>query len=188
MPVLVCVGFALLYGAGEFLVRSDGLERSGAVVLLSGGGDERMDEAARLMRERYADLMILTDTAQTMPDGMLTASYMRLEAISKGVSPAQIQLTDHVVGSTRDEARAVRAYLELHQVKSCLVVTDPFHTRRTRLIFQNEMQGSGIEVRVIPSLGHWYHAERWFLSLRGWQATLSEYAKLGYFILGKQLD
>jgi uncharacterized SAM-binding protein YcdF (DUF218 family) len=169
-------------------VHADRLERSGAVVLLSGGGNERMDEAARLMRERYADLLILTDTAQTMPDGMLTSHYMRLEAISKGVSPAQIQLTDHVVGSTRDEAGAVRAYLALHQIKSCLVVTDPFHTQRTRLIFRDELSDSGIEVRVVPSSGHWYRPSRWFLSLRGWQATLSEYAKLGYYVFGKQLD
>jgi uncharacterized SAM-binding protein YcdF (DUF218 family) len=188
VPVLICIGIGILFGAGEFLVHADPLERSGAVVLLSGGGNERMDEAARLMRERYSDLLILTDTAETMPDGMLTSTYMRLEAIDKGVSPAQIQLTDHVVGSTRDEARAVEAYLNLHQVKSCLVVTDPFHTQRTRLIFRNQMKSSGIDVRVVPSSGHWYRAGSWFLSLRGWQATISEYAKLTYYLLGKQVD
>jgi uncharacterized SAM-binding protein YcdF (DUF218 family) len=183
VAILALFALAVCFTAGEFLVHTDEVQRSGAVVLLSGGSQERVDEAARLMRERYADLLILTDTDQRMPGGMLEWEYIRLEMIANGVSPAQIQPTDHTVSSTRDEARAVRDYLQRHHVSSCLIVTDPYHTRRTRIIYKAEMRGAGIEVRVIPASGHWYRPATWFLSWRGWQATVSEYIKLGALIL-----
>jgi uncharacterized SAM-binding protein YcdF (DUF218 family) len=167
------------YAAGDYLSNSDDLQRSGAIVLLSGGDVERMDEAAKLMRERFAELLILTNTGRRMPDGMLEWQYARQEAISKGVSPAQIEPTDRVVDSTSSEAQAVREYLQRHSVSSCIVVTDPFHTRRTRIIFAREMANTGIDVIVVSPSGHWYRAESWFLSLRGWQSTLNEYIKLG---------
>lgn len=188
MLVAVLAGMLLvgLCLAGEFLVHADPLQRAGALVLLSGGGTERLDTAARLMRERYAELLLLTDTSRSMPGGMLEAQYMRLEAVRKGVSPAQIQLTEPVE-STRDEANMVRAYMQLHQITDCIVVTDPYHTRRTRMIFRDAMREAGISVWVVPSSGHWYHANNWFLSLRGWQVTLSEYAKLAYYIVFKRV-
>lgn len=176
-----------LYLAGEFLVHADPLERAGVVVLLSGGGTERMDEAAQLMRDRYAELLLLTDTAQKMPDGMLESQYMRLEAVRKGVSPEQVQLTEPTVASTHDEAGKVLAYMQLHQITDCIVVTDPYHTRRTRMIFRDAMQGTDIAVRVIPSTGHWYYAGNWFMSARGWQMTVSEYIKLVYYVISKQV-
>jgi uncharacterized SAM-binding protein YcdF (DUF218 family) len=181
--VILITAAAGFFGAGEFLVHADDLQRSGAVVLLSGGDTERLDEAAFLMRERYAELLLLTDTDQVMPDGMRVGQYQRLEMIARGVSPAQIGTTYLVVNSTRDEAGAVREYLQRHSVSSCIIVTDPFHTRRTRLIFGREMEGTGIDVRVIPARDHWYRAESWFLSRRGWQATVSEYVKLAAFVL-----
>jgi uncharacterized SAM-binding protein YcdF (DUF218 family) len=168
----------LLTGAGEFLVHADTIDRGGAVVLLSGGDVERLDEATRLMQERYADLLVLTDTGAILPDGMMEWQYMRLELIARGVSPAQIQKTYRAVASTRDEALAVREYLQRHQVNHCIVVTDPFHTRRTRLIFRAEFEGSNIDVQVTPATTHWYRSKDWFLSARGWQTTISEYVKL----------
>jgi uncharacterized SAM-binding protein YcdF (DUF218 family) len=184
LSAILLIGAGGFGVAGDFLVHADELKRSGAVVLLSGGGTERMDEAALLMRDRYAELLILTNTDRTMADGLLEWQYMRQEMISRSVSPAQIEVTDHAVGSTRDEAHAVREYMQRHSVSSCIVVTDPFHTRRTRLIFRKELEGSGIEVSVIPARSHWYRANTWFLSWRGWQATVSEYIKLGAFFLG----
>jgi uncharacterized SAM-binding protein YcdF (DUF218 family) len=186
-PFLCGLLLAGLYLSGEFLVHADPLERAGVVVLLSGGGTERMDEAARLMRERYAELLLLTDTSREMPDGMLEAQYMRLEAVNKGVSPEQIGLTEPTVQSTRDEANKVREFMQMHQISDCIVVTDPYHTRRTRMIFRDAMQDTDIAVRVVPSVGHWYHAGSWFLSGDGWQTTISEYVKLAYYVISKRV-
>jgi uncharacterized SAM-binding protein YcdF (DUF218 family) len=181
--LMVCLVAALFLAAGEFLVHSDTLARSGAVVLLAGGDKERLGEAAHLMRERYAELLILTDTDSVGPGGMVEWEYVRLEMIALGVSPAQIQPTYHTVASTRDEGKAVLEYLQRHKVSSCIVVTDPYHTRRTRMIFNQEFAGSSIEVRVVAAREHWYSPSGWFLSPRGWQATLSEYGKIVTFLL-----
>lgn len=167
-----------LYAAGEYLVHSDEPGKTGAVVLLSGGGDERMNTAARLMNERFADLLLLTDTGAVMADGVLVRDYMRFELIDLGVSPAQIQSTYKEVSSTKEEAEAVGEFLLQHKINSCVIVTDPYHTRRTRTLFRSMLDQYGIEVRVVASDGHWYRPGTWFLSLKGWQTTFQEYVKL----------
>lgn len=182
--LLIAAAGGGLAGIGQFLIHADDLQRAGAVVLLSGGGDERLDEAAALMRDRYAELLILTDTDKRITSGALEWQYFRLEMIERGVSPAQIEVTYHAVSSTADEAAAVREFMQRHKVSSCIIVTDPYHTLRTRLIFAREMEPAGIEVRVVPARDHWFRAGSWFLSLRGWQATLGELVKLAVFTLG----
>jgi uncharacterized SAM-binding protein YcdF (DUF218 family) len=65
-----------------------------------------------------------------------------------------------------------------------IVVTDPFHTQRTRMIFREVFDGSGRSVRVHPVPGHWYRSGTWFLSVAGWGNTLREYAKMTGYMLG----
>jgi uncharacterized SAM-binding protein YcdF (DUF218 family) len=65
-----------------------------------------------------------------------------------------------------------------------IVVTDPYHTFRTRLIFRSVFRGSGIKVMVHPISGHWYDSATWFLTPSGWRDTLFEYFKTIGFFLG----
>jgi uncharacterized SAM-binding protein YcdF (DUF218 family) len=88
-----------------------------------------------------------------------------------------------VVASTQDEADAVVHLEEQLGFASCIVVTDPFHSRRTQMIFRQSLSGHGIRVRIHPVPGHWYRSNSWFLSTEGWSTTLSEYIKLVGFIV-----
>jgi uncharacterized SAM-binding protein YcdF (DUF218 family) len=106
------------------------------------------------------------------------------QVIYAGVPAEYIITTQGRSSSTADEALAVRQTMEKLGLKSCIVVTDPYHTMRTRLIFHREFRGSGIRVRVHPVSEHWYRADRWFLSWRGWQTTLLEYVKLIAYLVG----
>jgi uncharacterized SAM-binding protein YcdF (DUF218 family) len=71
---------------------------------------------------------------------------------------------------------------------SMIVVTDPYHSFRTRLIFREVFRGSGKSIRVRPSSGHWYRSTTWWLSAQGWEATLTEYIKLAGFLVGFRGD
>ena len=190
LPVAFIAGLAALYLvlrlAGAVLIIADPLEKADAVVVLS-GGNERLPEAARLMRERYGEWLVLTETGEIRP-GVFGSDDLRAEANSLGIPSSSILITERTVTSTRDEAVAVLPLMQERNLGSCIVVTDPFHTLRTRVIFRDIFRGSGKEIIVSPVPASWYRSRDWFLSARGWQYTLQEYFKLTLYLLGFRLD
>ncbi len=184
------VGVAALYLAlrlaGAILIIADPLEKADAVVVLS-GGNERLPEATRLMGERYGHWLIITETGEVRP-GVLGSDDLRAEANRLGIPSTSILVTERTVTSTRDEAVAVLHLMEARDFSSCIVVTDPFHTLRTRVVFRDIFRGSDKHVMVSPVPASWYRSRDWFLSARGWQYTLQEYFKLTLYLLGFRLD
>ena len=175
VPPAILLG---LYGLGRFLVVSDSPAESDAVVVLSGGDIDRLDQAADLISDGYARYLILTDTDEISASGKRMTDFLYSEATKRGVSVPQIDITEDGVTSTREEAAAVRALMEERGWKSCIVVTDPFHSRRTSFLFDQAFRGSDFSVRVVPVSEHWYRPRSWFLSSEGWRVTLEEYIKL----------
>jgi uncharacterized SAM-binding protein YcdF (DUF218 family) len=182
--ILICVGLVCLYfilnAMGGFLIVADPLQRTDAMVVLSGDMG-RMSETATLFKDNFARVLILTETDQpfTGSDAPETNSTQakRLLAQQEGIPSDAILVTRAESSSTLDEARAVLALLQEKGYTSCIVVTDPYHSRRTRMIFNDVFDGSGIKVIVRPVRDHWYRSTTWWLSPEGWRATASEYLK-----------
>ncbi len=182
--VAAVLGYLALRAAGSFLIAGDQLKKADLVVALGGGGEWRVVEAVRLIEDRYATNLVLTEPGETGPGEEMGSRFFRTVAIENGLSPYAIMITEGVQRSTKDEAQAVRALMEKHKYQSVIVVTDPFHTMRTRLIFRETFRGSGLTVRVHPVPDHWYQSSTWFLSVDGWANTIREYVKLLGYILG----
>jgi uncharacterized SAM-binding protein YcdF (DUF218 family) len=106
------------------------------------------------------------------------SKVFRWVAILEGISPDVILITEKTARSTYQEAEAVLDTMQKHKFQSIIVVTDPFHTQRTRMIFHSVFAGSGLTVRIHPVPNHWYRSTTWFLSRAGWENTLREYVKL----------
>lgn len=179
--VLLLVTYLLLRGLGAFLIIGDRLKTVDAVVVLGGGGEHRVQEAVRLVEEKYGSWLILTEPGQLESGGMGSDAF-RTTAVDAGLSPHAILITEQTSSSTYEEAQAVRHLMEAREMKSVIVVTDPFHTQRTRQIFRDAFRSSGLTVRVHPVPDHWYRSSTWFFSPEGWAHTLREYLKLaGYW-------
>ncbi len=177
--------YVILWAMGGVLIIADPLKEVDAVVVLSGGKEERIEEGARLYREKYANYYVITETGSTVPGiGSDYADYIKNEAASLGVPLGAFLITEEHADSTLEEARAVRQLLERTNLKSCIVVTDPYHTFRTRLIFRDVFEGSGIRVRVRPVRNHWYQSSVWWMTQQGREVTFTEYAKIAYYLLG----
>jgi uncharacterized SAM-binding protein YcdF (DUF218 family) len=67
---------------------------------------------------------------------------------------------------------------------SAMIITDPYHTFRTRLIFRQVFEGSEVDISVRPVREHWYRSNTWWASLEGWQVTILEYGKLAVHLVG----
>ena len=169
---------------GSYLIVSNDLEYANAIVVLSGGDESRMQEALRLYNENYSSLIVLTETGNVVEGFDHLHSFdMRIELLNNGVPSGNILLTDQVATSTEEEAQAVKNLLTTRQFTSCIVVTDPYHTRRAYLIFRNVFADSNIKVMIHSTPNHWYTADRWFLKINGWRFTILEYIKLVAFAL-----
>lgn len=187
--ILVTGGYFFFRGAGAFLIVANGLEKANAIVILSGGDETRMSEALDLYEEGYADIVILTETGRELENLDVLHSFdMRIQLMNNGVPSGNILITDHIVGSTVDEAVAVKNLLTNRQFNSAIIVTDPYHTKRTSIIFREIFADSPIKLMIRPVASSWYNSRSWFLSRRGWQFTLLEYLKLTGYYLGIHED
>lgn len=182
MTALV-VGYGLLWGIGAILITSDPLRPVEALVLLSGGDKMRVEEVVRTYRAVGAEVVLLTKA-----EGSRAENWNADELVSKGIPGEAIHFTRGRASSTYEEAHYTFEVLEQLGVKSVLVITDPYHTLRTRWIFRSVYRGSGIEVRVRAVQGHWYRSSTWMFSWRGWETTLSEVIKLIGYWLGVRGD
>jgi uncharacterized SAM-binding protein YcdF (DUF218 family) len=185
IPLLLLALFVGLWGLGGILIVADRLERADAIVVLSGGSNDRIMYATQLYREGYADYLVLTETGISYPGNPTVATqYARDLAMDQGVPEELILASDVVVSSTKDEAQTVLKTAKASGFTRLIVVTDPYHTFRTRLIFRSVFRDSGIKIMVHPISGHWYDSATWFLTPTGWRDTLFEYFKTIGFYLG----
>ena len=169
LPIIV---YLSLIAIGALLIVSDPVERVDAVVVLSGGDGDRLALAVAMYTEGFAPNLVITDTSSGMNN------RMKREALEGGFPQERIFVTDLQVDSTYDEALAVHDLAKNRNWDKLMVVTDPYHTFRTRLVFERELQGSGIEILVRPVSGHWFTIRTWFLRPEGWQVVLLELGKL----------
>jgi uncharacterized SAM-binding protein YcdF (DUF218 family) len=178
LPIVIGLFLVAFWGLGAFLVEADPLQKTDAIVVLSGAPD-RLDQARRLYQNHLADWIILTRAGSNSPQA---------DAQAAGLPGERILVSEGLVASTRDEARVVRQLMEARGLKTCTVITDPYHTQRARWIFKEAFQGSALQIRVYPVQNHWYRSTTWWFSIQGWQVTVQEYAKLFYFILKSGVD
>jgi len=180
LPLLL---YFFLWAAGGFLVTADPLKTVQAVVVLSGDDGPRLAYAAKLYRQQEAQYLIITETGERIPEVRSSLADMAVKrAIDQGVEEDRIIITSGKSQNTVDEAGAVRQVVEDHNLTRLIVVTDPYHTFRTRLIFRDQLPGVKLIIRPVPE--HWYRSNTWFLSKEGWRETGSEYIKILAYLVG----
>ena len=88
--------------------------------------------------------------------------------------------------STRTDALLVYEHCVAKGIKSLVVVTDPYHTRRASLVFNRQFAGSGIEVTTVSSGDYRDRlspAEDWWRDEVTLRVVGTEAAKIVVFLL-----
>jgi uncharacterized SAM-binding protein YcdF (DUF218 family) len=173
LALLLCPSFLLagitamcVIGAGDWLHNDDELAKANAIVLL-GGNPSRAYHAADLYLRGLAPLVCLSAPRRTNAEKLLDQSGIfmpREEEISrqvlvlKGVPEKNIVLLGKEMVSTIDEAEEA---MRLVKPDPCrlIVVTSPYHVRRTKMIFTDRMKGC--DIRVVGSSYEPYPSKWW---------------------------
>jgi uncharacterized SAM-binding protein YcdF (DUF218 family) len=146
--LLLVAGIYAFFHAGLWLVREDPLQKSQAIVVLSGGLPDRALAAAEIYRAGFTKEVWLTQPLQpgaSMEDLHLPYAgeeqYNRMVLVAQGVPPANIRLLTPRILNTADELRAIAEALNQHPGARAIVVTSKAHTRRVRAVWKQASQG-----------------------------------------------
>ena len=169
----------ILRGLGGLLIYADPLENADAAVALSGDTGDRVSTAAWLYDEHYVDALYITYTEDAARDALILA------ANQGGIDLNKIHVTEATVSNTVEEARAIRTLATNKGADSLIIITDPFHTLRTRVIFKHELRDRAIDIQVRPVGGHWYRSNTWYKTPEGIRLTIEEYLKIILYYFGK---
>jgi len=175
----------LVWLMGAALVVTDPLKQVDAIVVLSGGKTDRLAEGAKLFAAGYGSQMILTKTSTDELDPETQADLIKqYSAVHMGVPVENVIITDATVNSTVEESRAVLHEMEKYGFTSCIVVTDSFHSFRSKVIFKRTFQGTGITLIMHAAPVEWFKRSNWWTTPLGWTTAASEWIKLIGYLLG----
>jgi uncharacterized SAM-binding protein YcdF (DUF218 family) len=176
-----------LRAAGNWLDIGVRPQKADAVVLLNAGYNTRPFVAAALVHGGWAEKILLNTVAlhPVQAAGAVPASHEIARSVLEygGVSPDRVVLLQSSARTTFDEAKGVAAYLDSHPAKRLLLVTEGFHTRRSRWIFQRVLSGRNVEVLAISAPPEEIDAANWWRSKAGFLFVVSEYLKLPFYAI-----
>ena len=175
----------IIIAAGIFISPQDELKAADAVVVVSGGDtNARTLEAVRLYKERWAPLLIFSGAAED-PKSPSNASVMRSIAVGQNV-PSEVIALDETSRTTHQNANEVAVIIKAFQKQRLILVTSPYHQRRTAMEFQDRL-GSEIEIINHSAPDKVWSKRWWWISPVGWYLTLTELPKIGFTWVNQQL-
>jgi uncharacterized SAM-binding protein YcdF (DUF218 family) len=158
-------------------------EKSDAICILLGDFRVRPFRAAELYFRGYAPQVLIADFPEDMFYGSLESQLAQVMTLKIGLPADKLVRIRGRVTSTQEEARFYREYAETHGLKSLLVVTSSFHTRRSRWIFDKVFAGSGIKLSFAAARQPYIDESNWFYSDEGLVTYFSETLKTIYYYL-----
>jgi uncharacterized SAM-binding protein YcdF (DUF218 family) len=167
------------------------LAHADALVVLSGSSTyrERTRYAAQLFNEGRAPKIILTN--DNLQSGWSPAEERNpyfveraaTELRQRGVPADKIEVVPGVVNSTYDEAQALRTFVSERGLKSFLVVTSAYQSRRALWTLRRVFQGSDVMIGLDPVMPGEQSPRTitWWLHGLGWEMVPGEYVKMIYY-------
>ena len=186
------------WGAAAWLAAGAGAESAGAggadaIVVLAGSSTyvERARRAAVLYNGGRAPRVVLTDDglrggwSEAEQRNPLFVERAAAELRRAGVPAGSIETVGRPVSSTYEEAAALREYAGARGLRSLVVVTSAYHSRRALWTLGRAFRGSGVTVTLeaVAPGEQSPRAATWWLSGLGWKMVAGEYLKLIYYRL-----
>ncbi|HKY42024.1 MAG TPA: YdcF family protein [Pyrinomonadaceae bacterium] len=188
--LLALLWFISWLGARWLIVNAP-LEHADAIVVLSGSStlSERVQHAAHLYSQKRAPKILLT--TDDHQGGWSTEEqrnpyfyeFAFKELMRLGVPSQNIEVVRPPVSNTWDEAVRIGEYSKTHNLRSVLIVTSSYHSRRALWTFRTLFDGTDTQVGIDPvTTGiQTPPPATWWLHARGWQLVAVEYLKLIYY-------
>jgi len=156
----------ILQATARAWVVSDSLAPADAIVVLDGGLETRPFAAADLYKKGMARQILISAVKPSPAEKLdIVPSHIELNRavlLKLGVPSEVIVSFGTDVSSTYEEARALAEWANRNGIKSIIVPTEIFSSRRVRWILVKELSGLdvGIQVQALPPLD--YDLDNWW--------------------------
>jgi uncharacterized SAM-binding protein YcdF (DUF218 family) len=170
---------------GRILVYDDGPGQADIAVVLAGDhSGARIIGAAELARRGYVPAVLVSGPPGFY--GIDEADAAIRFIVAKGYPAEWFIPLKHGGMSTYEEAQFVMDELARRKVRSFILVTSNFHTRRARRIYlaAERRRGGGPAMRVVSIPDKDYDPVDWWRTRQGWKTAFLEWTKLVTGMLG----
>ena len=172
----------LAFNLPSWLVVEDEITRGDVVVVLGGGGGSRLRKGITLYDQGLADQIILVDKSRK--DWQHVLDHLCQDCRIEGKNVAFLEGSQ----TTITDAQLVAEFTDAQsdKISNILVVTDPYHTRRSLMVFKDRFRNSGIEVSLVSSAnfnGLLSPEDNWWSDDSTLQAIMDEASKILIFKL-----
>lgn len=173
----------------ENLIVEKPLDKADAILVLAGSNTylERTHQAAELFKKGVAPKIYLTDDGEfagwskAEQRNPRFVELARDSLIAQGVAAGNIEILEPKVSGTIYEARILSEKAKTANLKSLMLVTSAYHTRRAFSTFERVFKENNqmIELGITsPPTGEQMPAPSlWWLSENGWSFVAGEYVK-----------
>lgn len=175
--VIACLIALLTASSRQALTVSMPLKHSEAIVLLAGNYEERAPVAASLYQAGYAGLILLTDDgvrrgwSKEHQRNLYSIERSEIDLVKRGVPRQAIVRLPFSKSGTFYDASVVRDYVVKHKLRSILLVTSDYHTRRSLWTFQKVLRQIPVCITIAPAKSH----------VLSFPDIALEYIKLAYY-------
>ncbi len=167
----------VIFGASIYLSPQDSTSPVDAIVVVSGGQTQtRAKHGIELYKKNLAPVIIFSGAA--LDDGPSNAREMADLARRSGV-PSEAIIIDEDAKTTYENAVNSKKIFEEHNIKSIILVTSPYHQRRTLMTF-SQVLGASYTVENSSSFDNAWSKSTWWATPFGVWITVSELVKIGY--------
>lgn len=158
------------------------------VLVLNGDPETRPFAAAAWWRVGLAREVLLTHQRVSIESASVQGGAVPTELETtrrvlrdRGVPDRAVRVLPGEIASTADEAAALAAFLRAEPAVTVTVVTNGFHTRRSRGVFRRAAGSDADRIRVVGVPRERVDAGAWWRTPEGCAVYASEYAKLLYY-------
>lgn len=182
--LILLLGLIVFFGLGFYLSPQSKLAKADVIVAVSGGDTvARTEEATKLYKAGYAPRIIFAGAALD-PESPSNAEAMARIATRAGVPADDIELEENSM-DTRQNAAEVARIINQDQYKSVILVTSPYHQRRTYTLFRRAL-GEDFEIINHSSVDHDWRRSNWWATDYSRSLTISEAQKTAYELLNSK--
>jgi len=179
--------FPILRTAGNALRVTEDTTRSEAIVVLGGSPYDRGLHGAHLFQQGRAARVVCTGghvlaNFAALDTVMYEAEVSKAFLVKNGV-PDSVITTLISAKSTRDEAIELSHWCRARGVQSLTVVSNDFHLRRVKSVFEKHCPGIAIRYSEAPT--DLYNPDEWWKSEAGLIMVNNEWMKRFYYFISE---
>lgn len=182
---------------GKYLIVEDNLQKADCIVTLRGDDYWRFKKAVELYKLGYAKNIVAPIVPEKegkyrdyynfdaiiLSTKTISVKEFALRAFAFfGMDTKNVYFTDQEVASTYDEAVATRKFMQEKGMKSLILVTTSYSTRRALMTFRWVLKGTGIKIYNCTAVNELLNPPQWWAKERDARIVLQEYLTIAYNI------